>query len=110
MKDPDFRDVSQLHSDIIILKDAPRIRLTPPSLRVPPRQETICCFLCGSTVARSDNGINCWHLSSRPPLMPSPQACPEDIWGLSDYLGSCDSCKGKGRYKKKLDILYIVHY
>src|SRR5438874_8391191 len=34
--------------------------------------------------ARSENGVDGWHIDSEPTLMPSPKEYPEEIWGIED--------------------------
>ena len=42
---------------------------------------------CGHShfgVARSANGINNWHIDSKPTLMSDPDKFPEELWGIED--------------------------
>jgi predicted GH43/DUF377 family glycosyl hydrolase len=34
--------------------------------------------------ARSQNGVDGWHIDNEPTLMPSPKDYPEEIWGIED--------------------------
>ena len=34
--------------------------------------------------ARSDNGIDGWHIDSKPTLWPDPEGHPEEVWGIED--------------------------
>lgn len=34
--------------------------------------------------ARSTNGIDGWKIDAQPTLMPDPQNCPEELWGIED--------------------------
>jgi len=36
------------------------------------------------TVARSANGIDGWRIDHEPTLLPDPQACPEELYGIED--------------------------
>jgi predicted GH43/DUF377 family glycosyl hydrolase len=36
------------------------------------------------TVARSDDGITDWRIDPEPTMLPQPEQCPEELWGIED--------------------------
>jgi predicted GH43/DUF377 family glycosyl hydrolase len=94
MKNIHFRDLFRRHPDnpIITIKDVPYPANTVFNAGATKiGDETLLLMRVESrngishlTVARSDDGIGRWRISGRPTMMPSPETCPEEMWGIED--------------------------